>query len=556
MATDDARVTAHERFALALLVVAALWLRIPGLSKPFDREFGGHANAFFAIAAVNYEREGAWKHAGYPSVRIDGPAIVSDDVVGTADDDAASVYVNHPPTVALLAWASARAFGLDGWSERWRDGLPPLGIESALRIPFLALHVLGLVALWWAARPALGPRAALLAVGFAGIAPVGVTYGPLVNYENAVMPFVLVALGAWIRHARDGSRRMLLVAAGAAFVGGCITWAPLAFAAAIAVDAAFRRRWRLGLRAALVIGGAAAVPLAGHVLLARASGAERENVLDRVPVVFGPVAENPLLALAWLRLQLGYAVESIGAVQLALAALALLAWTARSWRERARRRLAGLPRRDATSGPAFEAAPLVLGALVYLLAFHRHTIEPQRMFQLALLPGAVLCAAAGVDALRGRGGPLRTALAAAAALAVAGESVVRTRAIQLQMHGRGAADGPYGDESLPVPLPVTAGQGLAAATPRGWFAVIPPGSGLHLAAGYYAWRNVVTADSPRAIDAIRARHPSARDQRACALLPVSSAPDAAGSTGYFARELPAEATWRGTAGGWRIWWLP
>src|SRR5205085_6554446 len=118
-----------------------------------------------------------------------------------------SIYVNHPPTVPLLAWASARAFGPDGWGERWREGLPPIGIERALRIPSLALHVLGLVALWWAVRPAIGARAALLAVTLAGIAPVGVTYGPLVNYENAAMPFVLVALGAWIRHARDGSRR-------------------------------------------------------------------------------------------------------------------------------------------------------------------------------------------------------------------------------------------------------------------------------------------------------------------------------------------------------------
>src|SRR5689334_690359 len=108
-------VTTRERIALALLVLAALALRIPGLSKPFDREFGGHANAFFAIAAVNYERDGAWAHAGYPSVRIDGPAVVSDDVVGTATDDAASLYVNHPPTVPLLAWSSARAFAPDGW---------------------------------------------------------------------------------------------------------------------------------------------------------------------------------------------------------------------------------------------------------------------------------------------------------------------------------------------------------------------------------------------------------------------------------------------------------
>ncbi|MCY2961988.1 MAG: glycosyltransferase family 39 protein [Planctomycetota bacterium] len=552
MATDTAPVTWRERFALALLCIAALWIRIPGLSKPFDREFGGHANAFFAIAAVNYEREGAWKHAGYPSVRIDGPAIVSDDVVGTADDDAASVYVNHPPTVALLAWASAHAFGPAGWSERWRDGLPPIGIESALRMPFLALHVLGLVALWWATRPALGGRAALVAVAFAGLAPVGVTYGPLVNYENAAMPFVLVTLGAWIRHARDGSLRMLLVAACASFFGGCITWAPLAFAAAIAVDAAFRRRWRLSLRAALVIGGAAAIPLAAHVLLARASGAVRENVLDRVPVVFGPVAENPLLALAWLRLQLGYAVESIGAVQLALAALALLVWTAQSWRERARAHLAGLPRAE----PAFEAAPLVLGALVYLLAFHRHTIEPQRMFQLALLPGVAVCAAAGVEALRGRRSALRTALAAALVLVVAGESVARTRSIQRAMHAPGAFDGPGGDASIRVPLPTTAGAGIARATPKGWIALIPPATGLNLAAGYYAWRNVVVAAAPSALAEIRAGHPSSRAQRACALVPMTPESDAVESSAAFERGLPADATWRSTAGGWRIWWLP
>jgi len=542
----------RERIALAMLVLAALWLRVPGLAKPFDREFGGHANAFFAIAAVNYEREGAWKHAGYPSVRIDGPAVVSDDVVGTREDDAVSIYVNHPPTVPLLAWSSVRALGPAGWGERWRDGLAPIGIESALRLPFLALHVLGLVALWWAVRPAIGARAALLAVAFAGIAPVGVTYGPLVNYENAVMPFVLVTLGAWIRHARDGSRRMLALAASASFVGGCITWAPLAFAVAITIDAAFRARWKLAVRAAFVVGGAAAIPLGAHVLLARASGAVRGNVLERVPVVLGPIVESPLLALAWLRVQIGHAVESIGIAMLALAAFAIVAWTVRSWRERASRRITTLPRVD----PAFEAAPLVLGALVYLLAFHRHTLEPQRMFQLALVPSAAACAASAVDWIAARGSSLRTALAAALVLVVAVESVIRTRTIQRHMHARGAHDGPDGDGTIRVPLPTTAGADIASATPRGWIAVIPPGTGLHLAAGYYAWRNVVIASSPRALGGIRALHPSSRTQRACALTPVAPEPGSADAAASFEREIPPEAEWRFTSRGWRIWWLP
>ncbi len=545
----------RERITLALLVIAALWLRVPGLSKPFDREFGGHANAFFAIAAVNYEREGAWKHAGYPSVRIDGPAIVSDDVVGTAADDAASIYVNHPPTVPLVAWTSVRAFGPDGWGERWREGLAPVGIESALRLPFLALHVLGLLALWWAVRPAIGARAALFAVGFAGLAPVGVTYGPLVNYENAVMPFVLVTLGAWIRHARDGSRRMLALAAGASFVAGCITWAPLAFAGAITVDAAFRGRWRLAVRALAVVGVAAAIPLGAHVLLARASGAVRDNVLERVPVVLGPIAANPLLALTWLRVQLEHASESIGIAMLALAAFALAAWTVRRWRERARVRDASQPRSGTESSATFEAAPLVLGALVYLLAFHQHTLEPQRMFQLALLPGVAVCAAAGVAAIRGRDSAARTAIATALVLAVAGESVARTSSIQHHRHAPGAHDGLGGDESIRVPLPKTAGANIASATPRGWIAVIPPGTGLNLAAGYYAWRNIVVAPSPRAIDEIRTRIPSTRAQRACALLPLTPDPSSAASAAAFERELPPDAEWRFTSRGWRIWWL-
>ncbi|MBL8861607.1 MAG: hypothetical protein JNK02_06300 [Planctomycetes bacterium] len=531
---------------LALIVLVALWIRLPGLDRPFDREFGGHQNAFFAIAAVNYAREGPWRHAGYPSVRIEGPAIVTDDVVPARDDDAASVYVNHPPTVPLLAYASARTLGPDGWGERWRDGLAPAGLEAPLRAPFLVLHVLGLLALWWAVHPAIGARAALLAVAFAGLAPVGVTYGPLVNYENAALPFVLVSFGAWIRHARDGSRRMLGLAALALALASSITWAPLAFAAAMLADALCRDR-RLALRAALVLCPAAALPLAGHVLLSRTSGALRKNVLERVPEVLAPIRESPAVALDWTRSLATQATESIGLVALLLALAAALIAVRRGPTEGA-----GEPGR----GRRFELAPLVLGAALYLLAFHRHTLEPQRMFLLALVPGIAALAAQAVDLVRGHGPRPRNALAAALILTVAAESSSQWRAIRHALHAPGVCDGPDGDPALGVPLPATAGAILARATPRGALVLVPRATGLHLAAGYYAWRNVVLVDSPRVLDSIRAAHPSSRVMPVYALLPEPLMSAAPAFASRFEGELPVGAARGAYVSGWRAWGLP
>lgn len=250
--------------ATAVPLLLALVLRLEMGFWQGEGSFRGHQACFFLLSAVQYEKHGIAKTLGYPSPAIDGVPIGDDDVAPLAEDPATLVYVNHPPTVPLFAWAALRVLGHPGWQVFPQPGelLPdPRMSLWWLQVPFLLLHVFGLWAFAWCVRQAFGTRAGLLALALLAVTPVAILQGAGVGYENPSLSFVFLALGFWVRHARGGARRDLVRASVSVALGTCVTWGPLLLVPAIALESALRRRWRLARTALQALGTAALLPL-------------------------------------------------------------------------------------------------------------------------------------------------------------------------------------------------------------------------------------------------------------------------------------------------------
>ena len=463
-----------ERGAVALLLAAALVPRLPDLRGPFDRGFEGFQGSFFATCAVNYERLGLGALNGYPVANVD---------LSADDPQSWYAYANHPPAVPLLAWAGAAALGPSGWDEAWKEDRAPEGLETALRLPFFALHLLLLYGLYRALRPGAGAQTALIALALLAVLPLAVLYAGLVNYENPSLALVVLGYAAaarWLASEGRARRRALLAYAACFALAGCVTFAPVFFVAALAGARLLRGR----PREAAVLGGAglgaALLPLAVHGLVAGRTlaglGQPADTLPERARRMLAPLLDGSVPLPRWLGIQAGGLVE-LFTIPVLLAAAVGLGFALRECR-----------RRDSLALPLFAG-----GALLHL-AFYRHTsdVPRQDVFFLNLAPGIAALAAVAVDRA---GRPLLRLRAGLAPLVVLVSSVglpalVRAGELRALWRGPGPADDPALADGPELPLPPRAGAALAEALPSGAAGLYPQALGFGNATFYYAWRTL------------------------------------------------------------------
>lgn len=482
-----------ERLALLALIILALVPRVRDIGAGFDREFDGYQGAFFAIAAVNYERMGLEAAGGYPVLNVDLPG--GSLTNAKAESQHWFVYQNHPPTTALLAWAGLRTLGPDGWEQAWTRGESPASIEAALRFPFLLLHIAGLLALWWLARLAFGSQVALITLALCVYLPVSTMYGMLVNVENPAIPFLLLAVGAYGGFVRGGRQRHLF-GMGAAFGAACaVTFAPAFFLPPLVMRSLCKRQWKEGFQVLVVGGLGCLLPILLHGIWSRetmlALGQAPVSMTARAQELCAPWLDGSLPLASWMRLQLAHGVHTLGPVLGVLAligfGLSLLrakwnsidqAVAAREW-----------PRREESDIDL--ATPMALGALLYLFAFYKHTGEEQWSFWMFAAPAAAMLAARVLHAfslflqrLRGGIGPLVILVGSVMLPGLAQFEAWRAQA-------RAAASEDEVSAGQRLPLPQVIGGQLAELLPAGSVGVHPEALGLNLAATWYAWRSLV-----------------------------------------------------------------
>ncbi len=474
-----------ERAAVILLLCAAFVPRVRGLTGGFDREFDGFQGAFFTMCALNYERLGLERLGGYPTIFVD----IAEDF-----DTPAYVYANHPPTVPYLALLSLKAFGPPGWSAAWRAGRAPAGVEPVVRAPFLLLHMLGLAAFWWMARQASGPRPALLALALLAMSPISIAYAQLVNYENPSLPWVFLAFGCTARRLRGLPGRNLAGAALAFSAATAVTFGPLFFLPPLVLLALAARGAREAWRAALALGAAAALPIAAHGLWVRLAlpDAASSTVLERAAELLAPLFTGEAPLGEWLRrqtLRSGYFLTWPAL----LAALAGLILGAAALLGRGK----PAPAPGAPLPPVAFGATLLLGGLLYLLAFYRHTFDGaglhdgQTIFLINLAPGVALSGAAFLDALAAPLGRLRGGVAplVVATSLVGFPGLARANELYRIWRAPGPADG--GGPGPIEPLPATSGREIAELLPAGAVGFYPLSLAFTHAHGFYAWRTLV-----------------------------------------------------------------
>lgn len=475
-----------ERLGVAVLLLAAVLPRARGLTGPFDRDFDGFQGACFATFCVNYERLGLGRFGGYPSFHVDVPE--------EGVDEALYVYANHPPAVPLLCYATLKLLGPEGWSSAWRAARAPPGIEPVLRLPFLAFHVLGLLAFWWALRQAGGARVALLGLALLAMTPISIAYAQLVNYESPSLFFVCLACGFHARFLRNRPGHNLLFAGLAFAAATAVTFAPLFFVPPLLAQVWLRRGWRTALRAALAVGLLAAAPIAVHGLWVRLAlpSAAAESLVGRAQLLLGPLFTGELPLGEWARRQ---AVRILFYFTLPLALAALLGLAVALLRERGPR----TPIERVELGP-----PLLAGGLLYLLAFYRHTFDGagvadgQTIFLIDLAPGMAAGAAGLLDLLAGpllrlKGG-FAALVAATGLLGLPG--LCRANELYRRWREPGPLDTAQG-RGPAQPLPSTTGRALHELLPPGSVTYYPSSIGFNQATPYYAWRTLapVTHDT-------------------------------------------------------------
>ena len=481
----------RERLCVAVLLFAALLPRARDLWAPFDREFEGAQAAFFAIGAVNYERLGVLRAGGYPVVNIDLGSR------GDAQHDLRNapatwyVYANHPPLVPLLAWLSLRAGAPREWSQACDANRAPQGIEAALRLPFLAAGMLGLLALWWAVRQAAGPRRALIALAIGAALPISAFYGTLVNYETPSLLCILVAVGFYARWVRDSTQRSLLACALAFAAGSLVTYSAMFFVPMLALHALSRLGWRSALRFAAFAASIGIAPILVHALWSaraqHALGLEAPPLMARVQELLGPLLDGSHPLGEWAGLQ----VQRLGVwftwpiVLAASLGLALSAFDAL-------RRCVGKERAATAFDEQLDLEPALLcGGILFLLASYRHTLDPQFTFLILLVPGLSGLAALALDRAADPLAKMRAGLVplvlATAALAAFG--LWRTNDLRFDFRSRGAET--RTDRPAPaLPLPDVSGAEIATLVPAGGLGIHPSSMGLNLAVSFYAWRSL------------------------------------------------------------------
>ena len=454
-----------------VLALVALMIRWPVWTGPLDREFDGFQGGFFATTTVNYERLGLGAADGYPVANVE----LDPQRPGTW-----YVYPNHPPTVPLLAWGSARMLGPEGWREAWRGQRAPQGLEPALRFPFglaQGLTAVGLAALLLLAGRRLAAKLAAVAFAFA---PIEVGYAGLVNYEHPAMAAVVwtgVAVLAWCRSPSPG--RLAACGLGAA-AGTAVTFTPAFFLPGY-VLLALRQQGRLAWKPTLALGAGSLTP----ILLHRHFGGgvltkfdlSPDPLFDRVQRLLAPLLDGSLPFGRWFAIQWDSALLYLGPELCLLGALGLLLGAVQFARGE----------REQRAGGGLVLALFAGGALAHV-AFYKHTGDPQPSFLLNLAPGLAAGAGLALAAWTERFWPHRASLAAlapAVLLAILGS----WRSDALITPWRATASSEL--SATAVPPPHVIGAQLAERVPAGHAVWYPEDLGLNPAAFFYAWRTML-----------------------------------------------------------------
>ncbi|MEM7309089.1 MAG: glycosyltransferase family 39 protein [Planctomycetota bacterium] len=540
-----------ERVAVALLLLAAFVPRVRDFRGTFDREFEGFQGTFFASCALNYERLGLGHLGGYPSLNIDLP---EGDY-----KDGAYIYGNHPPTVPLLTWASLKLLAPEGWGEAWREFEPPEGIEPYVRFPFLALHMLGLFAFWWALRQASGPRVALLGLAVLAMTPVSVLYAQLVNYENPSLPFICLGCGFHARYLRGMSGPNLLGMGLSFAAAAAVTFAPLFFVPPLVLQALLRRGWRGALRPALAVGLCAALPIAVHGLWVRAAlpSEASESVLARAAHLIEPMFTGAEPFGEWVRRQAVRASFFLSPpiVAAALGGLGVIAW----------RRLRGAKAPNAAADGRVELAPpLLLGGVTLQLLFYTHTFDGegvwdgQTVFLLNLAPGAAAAAAVLLDALAT---PLARLRGGVAPLVVATSlvglpGIARANQVRYRWREPGPRDDPARTFGPDAPLPATVGREISELLPPVSVGFYPEALGFNQAASWYAWRTLIDVEKETFGAGVGIATLLGLGERPRFLLiPKDPAPEVEAQVGDVHEQLKAAGEPFRTSEHWEVWSL-
>jgi len=474
----ERRLRSLELVAVVLLLFAGLRPRLRDFDAGFDRGFEGFQGAFFAICAVNYERLGVGALDGYPVAAID---------VDAEDPESWYEYANHPPLVPLLAWASARLIGPAGWELAWQEGRAPPGLEAALRLPFVLLNLGALLGLWWCLREGEGRATALVGLALYAALPIAGLYSTLVNYENPAVCFTLLGCAAHARWVRTSAARAQAAALLAFALAGCVTYTPLFFIAALALERLRARGFRSAVYTGATLGTATLAPLLLHGWRARIVHAELGRAPDTLPTrvknLLSPMVDGTKPLPEWLVTQTRGALELFSELICVAALLGLMLCL---WRLRAR------PEQEEGARMRL-ALPLFLGGLMTQLAFYKHTADVPRqdVFFLNLAPGFVALAAVLIERVARAVRPLHMGLAPYVVLVgtLMVPCLLRADALRWRWREPGPLDqaGAIGPLS---PLPATHGRALASLLPPGEAGLYPAQVGLNIASYYYAWRSL------------------------------------------------------------------
>ncbi len=188
-----------RRFLFALILLAALVLRLPSFSDPFLRPHEDD-NARYGLAARNHLRLGLAVTRGSNCL-----------AVATDEPRPGDFYVNHPGTLSLIL---AAAYAVLGESE------------AATRLVPLLFSLAGLALLHRAARHRLPPGHAALVTACAAFFPIAAWYGKLATFMPLILPVGVAVADSVVRSVEE-EREAQAPFGSALEVGG------MAFAAAV-----------------------------------------------------------------------------------------------------------------------------------------------------------------------------------------------------------------------------------------------------------------------------------------------------------------------------------
>jgi len=354
---------------LALALVAGGWLRLLDFDDPWSGRPGDFRSVFGGAGtggpARNFVEWGFRDTLAMPFVwRVE----LAD---GTT---AIEHYAHHPAAFAVVTALSLELFGVHEW---------------AVRLPWVAVSILTLVACYRLVRLVWGRRTALLAAWLLAVVPMGAHWGSMAWTEGAVALLTCLCLRRYLLWMRGGGTRELAAASLYALVGGLFEWTMAFVLPGLGLHALVtclreRRGWRwLASAVLLLLGFGLAVAL--HALHMRLVLSPEEMASDSSSTLAWVTSLRVELA-RFLELQAGYFARflTIPAGLCVLAGVALQA---------------GRALRGRLSTEELLFFVLLLPGPLYVAVFPGRSVN--HCFFLALsAPGYALAAATALEALR------------------------------------------------------------------------------------------------------------------------------------------------------------